>query len=263
MKYFHLLVLIAVLIFAADVSFSFNKTELIKTHTFKVNSQTLFEVKIDGGEIEITPGNNDEIQIEIYGNKKANENYDFIFKSDEEVIKVSGKRKSNWNLFSNLTLRYKIKIPVKFDINASTAGGDVKVGGISGNIIVNTSGGDVWADEVTGNINVRTSGGDIKIFSSYSKIDAKTSGGDIIIEYSGENRGMDLVTSGGDIKIYLPINFNGELEAATSGGEVRCDFELNKVRNLSKQKINGEINSGGEKISAKTSGGDIRVKILK
>lgn len=263
MKYINILILTAVLIFATKESFSTNKTELLKTHTFKVNSQTLIEVKTDGGEIEITPGNTDEIQVEIYGNKKANEHYDFIFKSDEEVIKVTAKRKSNWNFFSNLSLKYKIKIPSKFDINASTAGGDVKVGGISGNLRLNTSGGDIWADEVSGLIKATTSGGDVNIFSSNAEIDAKTSGGDIKVEYSGENRGMDLVTSGGDIKIYIPKNFNAEIEAVTSGGDIKCEFEPNKVRNISKQKVNGEINSGGKKISAKTSGGDIRLNILK
>jgi len=263
MKSFKILILVSLLVFAGAETFSSNKVELIKSHSFKVSSQTLFEVRTDGGEIEITPGNNYEVQVEIYGSKKSIEHYDFIFKSDDEVIKVIGERKTKWNFLSNLSLKYKIKIPLKFDINASTAGGDVKVGGISGKHSLNTSGGDVWADEVSGTLKARTSGGDIKIFASNTEIDAKSSGGDIWLEYSGDNKGMDLVTSGGYIKIYIPKNFNAEIDAVTLGGDIKCEFELNKVRSLSKHKINGEINNGGRRISAKTSGGDIRVNFLK
>lgn len=243
MKSFKILILVSLLVFAGAETFSSNKVELIKSHSFKVSSQTLFEVRTDGGEIEITPGNNYEVQVEIYGSKKSIEHYDFIFKSDDEVIKVIGERKTKWNFLSNLSLKYKIKIPLKFDINASTAGGDVKVGGISGKHSLNTSGGDVWADEVSGTLKARTSGGDIKIFASNTEIDAKS--------------------SGGYIKIYIPKNFNAEIDTVTLGGDIKCEFELNKVRSLSKHKINGEINNGGRRTSAKTSGGDIRVNFLK
>ncbi len=261
MKYLNILIASLILTFTGTESFSLSKIELIKTHTFKVNSQKIFEISTDGGEIEITPGENNEIIVEIYGSSKANDYYDFIFKSDEEVIKVISERKSKWNFFSNLSLKLKVKIPSKFDINSSTSGGDIKVGGNTGNINLNTSGGDIWADEISGELKARTSGGDIKIFVNNAKIDAKTSGGDIVIEYSGENKGMDLVTSGEDIIISVPENFNARIDAATSGGDIKCEFELNKVKNLSKSKIIGEINSGGERISAKTSGGDIRIKI--
>ncbi|MCL6495270.1 MAG: DUF4097 domain-containing protein, partial [Ignavibacterium sp.] len=108
-------------------------------------------------------------------------------------------------------------------------------------------------------LKANTSGGDIKIYSNDASIDARTSGGDISLEYFGENRGIELRTSGGDIEIKLPSEFNANVELATSGGDVDCDFKLNRVEKFSRTKIIGEINNGGLKLIAKTSGGDIEV----
>jgi hypothetical protein len=263
MKSINVLIITVIFAISAIGTFAFGKDVLIKSHKFNIKSQTLLEIKIEGSEIEITPGNNDEILVEIFGNQRVTEHFEFIFKSEDNLIKVIGERKINWNFFRSLNLIFKIKIPSNFNINASTSGGDIKVGGISGNVSMNTSGGDIWADEFSGMLKARTSGGDIKIFANNAQIDAKTSGGDIKLELSGESKGVDLVTSGGDIKIFIPQNFNAELEAITLGGDIRSQFELNKVRTLAKNKVYGIINSGGEKISAKTSGGDISINILK
>lgn len=234
--------------------------QLLEHKNFRVHFGKELKVSAESGDIEITPWQNNEVMINIYGNENTKEKMKFVFDSDNNSITIKSERKNKWGFLSNIKLRYEIKVPEKFNLDISTAGGDIKVGGVIGNISLKTSGGDIWADRIAGNLRVNTSGGDIKIFSNDASIDARTSGGDITLEYFGENRGIELRTSGGDIEIKLPLDFNASVELATSGGDVDCDFKLNRVEKLSRTKIIGELNNGGQKLIAKTSGGDIEVK---
>lgn len=234
--------------------------QLLEHKNFRVHFGKELKISAESGDIEITPWQNNEVMINIYGNENTKEKMKFVFDSDNNYITIKSERKNKRGFLSNIKLRYEIKVPEKFNLDISTAGGDIKVGGVNGEIYLNTSGGDIWADIIAGNTRVNTSGGDIKIFSNDASIDALTSGGDITLEYFGENRGIELRTSGGNIEIKLPSDFNASVELATSGGDVNCDFKLNRVEKLSRTKIIGELNNGGQKLNAKTSGGDIEVK---
>ena len=125
---------------------------------------------------------------------------------------------------------------------------------------VSTSGGDIKARNFKGDISASTSGGDIFLKGSDSKIYAETSGGDINLEYSGENKGIDLETSGGDIQIKLPSDFSASANMNTSGGEIECDLTANNAKRISSTRFEADLNNGGASLVAKTSGGDITIK---
>jgi DUF4097 and DUF4098 domain-containing protein YvlB len=258
-SYLKLVVLITITFILNVAGQNKKDLQLLEHKNFKTQSAKQFTLATESGSVEITRWHNDEVEINIYGNKNAKEKMEFSFSYDNNSISVKGERKKGWGLFSNMKLKYEIKIPENFNSDISTAGGDIKVGGINGEIRLNTSGGDIWADRISGNLIANTSGGDIKIYSDNASIDARTSGGDISLEYSGVNKGIELRTSGGDIEIKLPNDFNADVQLETSGGDVECDFKLNKVEKYSRSKIIGVINSGGQKLVAKTSGGDITV----
>ena len=151
------------------------------------------------------------------------------------------------------------EVDTSFNVNVNTSGGDIKYGGVSGNAELNTSGGDVWGEKFGKSLNISTSGGDISLIGGDTKINAETSGGDIKLDFKGENKGIDLSTSGGDIAIKLPEDFKASIELSTSGGDVSCSLKLSNVEKLSDTKLIGDLNDGGEKLSAHTSGGDIIV----
>lgn len=257
---FKFVVLIAIISHFSIVGQHKRDLQLLEHKNFRTQFGKQLKISAESGDVEITPWHNNEVMVNIYGNENAKEKMKFVFDSDNNSITVKSERKKKWGFLSNLKLRYEIKVPEKFNLNISTAGGDIKVGGVNGEILLNTSGGDIRADRIIGNLRANTSGGDIKIFSNNASIDARTSGGDITLEYFGENKGIELRTSGGDIEIKLPSDFNAKVELATSGGDVDCDFKLNKVEKFSRTKIIGELNNGGQRLIAKTSGGDIEVK---
>ena len=252
------------LIFALSLNHTFASSKsddkkVIKEKTFPIAAGKKISVTCDGGDVVFTPWDKSEVYVKITGNNKAAEKYDFIFESNSDEIIVKAERKSQWNWFSNLSLKIEVKVPARFNIYTNTSGGDIKVGGVNGGIYLETSGGDIWGDRFQGNFHASTSGGDINLFCSNAKIDASTSGGDINVEYSGINMGIELETSGGDIDVKVPADFDAKVDLSTSGGDVDCNLTLNDVKEMDETEIRGNINKGGKPLTASTSGGDVTV----
>lgn len=233
--------------------------KVIKEKSFKISEGKKININADTGDIIVTPWNKAEVYVKIIGNDNAADKYDFSFNANDDEIKVIADKKSGWSWFPNIHLKIEIKVPENFNINANTSGGDIKVGGVNGEIYLKTSGGDIWGDRFEGNFIAQTSGGDINLFCKNAKIEASTSGGDIELEYTGVNQGIELKTSGGDIDVKIPADFDAKAELKTSGGDVDCNLTLNNVSKLSESKIDADINKGGKPLIAVTSGGDISV----
>ncbi|MBZ0198498.1 MAG: DUF4097 domain-containing protein [Ignavibacteriaceae bacterium] len=303
------LITVTILLFSVSFSLSacsvaFNgdngskKLSVIDEKTFQISSGKTLRVDTRPGDVMITPWEKDEVYIKVYGNDKAREKMKFDFNGNSNEVAVTGKYERsffNWGN-SGIKVRYEIKTPSNFNVTVSTAGGDVRVGGIKGSVTIKTSGGDVDIKETRGNLlvatsggditlenpegntkastsggdingvnykgnlKVTTSGGDIKLSGGNGSIEAKSSGGDIKLEYNGINEGIALATSGGDIDIYVPADFKASLMLSSSGGGVDSDFKTENQTNRSKRKLEGDINGGGPKLVAKTSGGEINLR---
>ncbi len=235
--------------------------ELIQEKTFNISPGKKLIVELSAGDVKVTYWEKSEAYIKIYGNENAMNKMDFNLEGKDETVEVHGKKKSSassW--FSNINVEVEIKVPAQFNLDINTAGGDIRCGGITGMAQLNTSGGDIWADKFSGNLEASTSGGDVYLFCSNAAIEAETSGGDIKLEYTGENGGIDLSTSGGDIVIKVPNDFKAAIDLSTSGGDVSCSLNMSNVKKSYESSLKGDINGGGKKLIAQTSGGDITVK---
>src|ERR1041384_164660 len=105
-----------------------------------------------------------------------------------------------------------------------TSGGDMRVDQVDGQTRVSTSGGDIDIARLNGDLDAKTSGGYIHLDDVVGKVVARTSGGDVTAELVGENRGISVSSSGGDLTVRVPKGTTGELDAATSGGSVRTEI---------------------------------------
>jgi len=271
--------------------------ELLKEKSFSVVPGQKLIVKTDLGDITIKTWNSNEVLISIYGDEDARRKMEFSFDQDDEGVKVIGEKQGShfFSWFKGVDLKYEVKVPTNFNLdlktsggdlvakniegdfnfktsggdiylknadgnlNAVTSGGDITLYSFSGNAEVSTSGGDIEVDADNGNVIASTSGGDILLKASNGEIKAKTSGGDITLDYSGNNLGINLYTSGGDIDAKLPSNLDADVDIKTSGGDLISNFSQNKMSKISKSKLVGKFNNGGNTLKLKTSGGDIKV----
>jgi DUF4097 and DUF4098 domain-containing protein YvlB len=283
-------------LFFSSLAFA-KELELLKEKSFKVTSGQLLSVKSDVGDVTVKTWEKSEVLVKVFGDNDAKRKMEFSFNQDENGVEVIGEKTGGgiFSWFRGIDLRYEIIVPAKFDLKLKTSGGDLTTKNISGELNFATSGGDVFIKNVKGNVNALTSGGDVSVFellgnieastsggdiqinsekgsvhvstsggdvslkTSEGKIDAKTSGGDITLDYQGQNNGVVLATSGGDIDVKIPSNFNADIELKTSGGDVKANFTSKNLTKIEKSKIIGKLNDGGQPLICKTSGGDIVV----
>ena len=146
------------------------------------------------------------------------------------------------------------------DLSVKTSGGSIKLAEITGPVSARTSSGSVIATGIKGDADLQTSGGDVRGDKLDGRIRAHTSGGNVHVTLEGTNRGIDASTSGGDIVVQIAKDTPAYLNAATSGGSVTSEIPVS-VTTSGERKLQGPINGGGEAILARTSGGNIRIKV--
>ncbi|MBU0474306.1 MAG: DUF4097 domain-containing protein [Bacteroidetes bacterium] len=263
---------------------------------YSVNANETLLVKMSSADIIVSGWDKDEVSIKVEGSEKINDYFDFNFSYEDGLVKIKSEKKSDWSSWGfSKGFKLKVMVPEQFkldlktsggdiiinmieglkelvtsggdikiedskgDLGALTSGGDVSVNKNIGKSVLKTSGGDIIAKNLKGNIEAITSGGDIDLLVIEGNISGKTSGGDILLNYKGENKGVELNTSGGDISISVPSNFKADVQLKTSGGSIKNNFSTSKISEVSKSKYEGKYNNGGESLTAKTSGGSITV----
>ncbi|MFH5832310.1 DUF4097 family beta strand repeat-containing protein [Halalkalibaculum sp. DA3122] len=141
-------------------------------------------------------------------------------------------------------------------VEARTSGGHIEIRDFAGQMDARTSGGHIEAEQAEGSINLRTSGGHIALKQIAGSIEARTSGGNIEAELTGVDEGVTLNTSGGHINISVPdgIALNIDLKGS------RVSTRLNNFTGeVERDEVSGSLNGGGPTLSARTSGGRVRI----
>ena len=266
---------------------------------FAVKSGEKLKISAEVADLNIRTWDKEEINIKVYGNNKAESRMQFEFEKTSYGVRIRAEKSGSWisNLFgTGIQAKIDIMAPKNFELELSTSGGDITVGSLKGKQYIHTSGGDIELSNTEGNLNAITSGGDIKVHKHFGwskvetsggdiifkdcegdvngetsggditvearngKINLSTSGGDIKLYYKGDNRGIMLDTSGGDIYAFVPGDIKANADFSTSGGDVTNKIKATNAAKESSHKFIGELNGGGNKFTAETSGGDIVVK---
>lgn len=271
--------------------------KLLESESFTVSENQTLKVDAVVADVVIETWDKNEVEIKVFGNKKAKKELDIMISEFSRGVKVKIDKDgfNLFNFFNNINAKIEAKIPHNFILDIETSGGDILAYEVNGEINLETSGGDIILEQNTGELNVNTSGGDIKLRDhkgeSYlstsggdievrglvGDLDAETSGGDIDLEvtegeingstsggditcyYSGKNKGIRLSTSGGSIKVKVPSEIKAKVHLYTSGGDCSLYFDNADLSKDKDHEIRGRLNGGGELISCSTSGGDVRL----
>jgi len=239
------------------------------------------------GDVEITTWSKNTVKIheirkmDVYTEAEAKavlKERDIIYQKTDNTIRVGGEDSYR----SYMSSKFELVLPVEFNVDIGTSGGDISItdlkgtvelktsGGdidlirIDGAVTAKTSGGDVTVKENKQSVWITTSGGDIEISDVMGDVEAKTSGGDITVENNKAR--VSARTSGGDIELK---NIGAEVDAHTSGGDIIVDGTggdvdaTNVINGIYATTSGGDIDLNDIQgfIEAKTSGGDVEAKM--
>jgi len=212
-------------------------------------------------------------------------------------ISIRVARPSDWH--GNLGARFAIKVPRKALLDRivttngairtldgtgpsrmKTSNGAIHIEGLNGRVDAQTSNGSIDLTDIAGDATVHTSNGRIHVEGVQGALDATTSNGGVTadlehvdrpVRVGTSNGGVDLTlpasytseirvnTSNAGITLHLPAQINAHVVARTTNSSVSTDFEVRTVGELSKNRLDGTIGSGGPLIDLNTSNCGIRL----
>jgi hypothetical protein len=129
------------------------------------------------------------------------------------------------------------------DVSASTGNGEISIGETNGRVDATTGNGDVQVDGANGPVNVTTGNGKVFVLTSRGGVDANTGNGDIDVRIKSLpiERDMKFNSGSGSIRVMVPSEFNGQIDATTGNGSLRSEFEISVVGRLDSHHVRGTI----------------------
>jgi len=233
--------------------------------TFKKNlplkSGGRVEVENINGNITIESWDKNEVSIEAEKHVKAGDQRDAekfmkelqieIEQSDDEIIiTTQHPRKGHgdfwdWVFGDNVSasVSYRIKVPRKCDVEATSTNGGVYVTYVEGKIRLRTTNGKIEAERVKGMVSARTTNGSVNV-----ELEKVTS-----------DEEMEFLTTNGSVTLRVPGSIDCDLQAKTTNGSIKTDFPLEVEGKYGSKRLRGKINSGGPLIFIETTNGSIKI----
>lgn len=137
----------------------------------------------------------------------------------------------------------RLTVPAGVAVNVSSATGDVRADGVTGNVTVDSNNGDVRLSDVTGDVGVHAASGDVRLVGINGNVTAQANSGDVLADElygktarlssnSGDVRGffgavprnVTAESNSGDVRVGVPRGSGPyQVRADANSGEVRTD----------------------------------------
>jgi DUF4097 and DUF4098 domain-containing protein YvlB len=147
-------------------------------------------------------------------------------------------------------------------LEAETSNGGIDLIDVSGAVVAHTSNGHIHTERLQGSLDANTSNGSINgdIAHVNHEIRVSTSNGGVDLQIPNEfTQDVHAHTSNGGITLHLPADASAHLVASTSNSSISSEFEVTMQGSFSKNRMDGNIGSGGPLLDLSTSNGAIRL----
>ena len=148
------------------------------------------------------------------------------------------------------------------DVVAATGNGRVSVGETTGRVEVSTGNGDVQIESARGRVDVTTGNGRVFVATSTGPVNATTGNGDVTIRMRSlqAEAPMSVTSGSGSIRVTLPADFNGQLDASTGNGSLRTEFDISIIGRIDPRRVRGTIGRGGPLLRLHTGNGSVELR---
>ncbi len=159
-----------------------------------------------------------------------------------------------WFKRNRVRVKMTARVPGSFNLDLKTAGGDIEVADLQGNVKAGTAGGDIDIGTITeGDVKASTAGGDIQVRGGGRETALSTTGGNITVDRA--EGGVTARSTGGNIEIG---DTGGNVDTKTTGGNIG----IGRVQgNVTAKTTGGNVETGPVlgNVDAKTVGGNIEI----
>jgi hypothetical protein len=239
------------------------------------------ELETINGDIELTGSDTDTIHIVAFRVVRSTdeEKGEAYRKEFRPIIRRRGstlvvethhpeKKTSRPRYIKEAKMAYEVSLPARFEIQAKTVNGTVKVKETQNETFLHTVNGKIEltaSEGLRGGVQAKTVNGEIRIRAPrlMDKIDMETVNGSIDVTASDVFGGkLHAKTLNGSIHLRVPRDAAFRLSAhASTSGSIQTDWgKPDKSRRWFGKSYEVDVNGGGEQVDLETFNGSIRVE---
>lgn len=256
--------------------------------TKKSSIENIHQISVDASSItlNIVPENTNEVKVNLSGSVSTSSSYTKpelqCYKSGDTLYISVKDHTGIYFGFFNSNMKLDVYVPSSYnnDMKLSSSAGDININGFkltslkcslsAGKLTMsnisastfsyNNSAGNLKADALfTENATLNSSAGSIDISQFTGNVNSTNSAGDTKIQYASFNNNIDVHSSAGKIEITLPSNAQFNLDAASSFGNVKCNFPITTTGVTKDNKLEGNVGNSSNKIKLQNSAGNINL----
>ena len=267
----------------------YSNTDSLRVWSGRIPDGGLLVVKNIVGDITVVQSPDDRVEVRAEKRTRgrvdpADVSFDVQESRDGATICTvyRGESACDGGGFSNvrLSVRYTIAMPGGVRLRASTGNGElslerggaqvelstgngpIHIGETDGRVTASTGNGDVEIQSAQGPVRASSGNGRIFVATAAGPVSATTGNGDIDVRMKTLSTAadMDFRSGSGAVRVTLPADFNGDVDASTGNGELRTDFAIKLVGRLDPQHMRGTIGNGGRMIHLSTGNGRLEIR---
>lgn len=133
-----------------------------------------------GGSVKITGGADRILRVHVTDDGRPCDDCRVELEHTSEGIQLRSHRASPAG--APAPLRFEIEVPQHFDVDLSSAGGEVQIEGVDGTIKGRTESGALTLRRLSGSVDLETLRGDVTLRESYVSGRVRTVGGKVLME---------------------------------------------------------------------------------
>ncbi|MFC1731176.1 DUF4097 domain-containing protein [candidate division KSB1 bacterium] len=151
------------------------------------------------------------------------------------------------------------------DVTIQNSFGRIRAVEIGGNLDIKNNNSAVQVEDISGDIEINNSFGSVDILRAEGNIRVVNSNGGIdvrnILLNSGEAMSVLLETSFASIDIELPEDISARIDASTTFGNIRYDFDADEERtSINDKQVRTTLGAGTHQIILETKNGSINIR---
>jgi hypothetical protein len=254
------------------------------TKTFTISNRATVHVDTNDGAVVVTTGDSKQVEFHVeYLGYELEKSLHIDSSQSGDEVNLTARIPNHWHftLGYRRTLHIEVRMPKDADLQVKTGDGSIKVSDLSGNVDLHTGDGSLTANSVKGSIRLSTGDGAInasdldgkceavsgdgriRLSGRFDDLRAKSGDGSIEVEArqgSKLNSSWNIRSGDGGIEVALPGDLSADLDVTTGDGHIASDIPVTVEGIISKSRVHGKMNGGGQELIIHTGDGSIHLR---
>jgi DUF4097 and DUF4098 domain-containing protein YvlB len=256
----------------------------VYTKSFTVSNRASVHVDTDDGNVVVTTGDSKQVELRVeYTGYELEKSLHIDSSQQGDEVNLTARIPGHWHFTIGIRrgLHIEVRMPKDADLQVKTGDGSIKVGDLAGNVDLHTGDGSLTADSVKGNIRLNTGDGSInatgldgtcdaqsgdgriRLAGRFDSLRVKSGDGSIDVDArpgSKVDSSWNVRSGDGGIEVGMPGDLAADLDVTTSDGHISSDLPITMEGVISKSRVRGKMNGGGQQISIHTGDGSIHLR---